>query len=245
MYLLATVIVILTLTVVALPTGFYRGLKRAGYDDQFAFRRAAIVGIVLLGWIAIVGWLGSIEFFRATPGGVGTLPVAILTPFAVVSIWLRRDRAAKDAIDHVENWEWIGLQVLRAAGGMFLILWSLGMVPGAFALPAGIGDVTVGVAAAVIARGLFFRSERYRRAGIFWNIFGITDFVIAVSTGFLTSPGKFQLLSLEKPNQLISVLPLVFIPGFFVPLFLMCHFFSLKKLQAEVVSSDGIRAAQR
>ena len=65
MYLLATVIVILTLTVVALPTGFYRGLKRAGYDDQFALRRAAILGAVLLGWIAIVGWLGSIEFFRA------------------------------------------------------------------------------------------------------------------------------------------------------------------------------------
>src|SRR5258707_8663540 len=41
--------------------------------------------------------------------------------------------------------------VYRVAGGIFLVLWAGGRLPWQFALPAGIGDVTTGIVAVVVA----------------------------------------------------------------------------------------------
>jgi hypothetical protein len=64
-----------------------------------------------------------------------------------------------------------------------------------------------------------------------WNLLGITDLVVAVATGFLTSPSPVQILSLDKPNELISAFPLVMIPVFLVPLAFLLHLASLHKLR--------------
>jgi hypothetical protein len=63
-----------------------------------------------------------------------------------------------------------------------------------------------------------------------WNVIGITDFLVAMSTGFLSSPGKFQMLALSHPNLSGSVYPLVMIPAFLVPLSFMLHGLCLWKL---------------
>jgi hypothetical protein len=63
-----------------------------------------------------------------------------------------------------------------------------------------------------------------------WNLLGIADLVVAMATGFLTSPSPVQLLALDRPNELISAFPLVMIPVFLVPLSLLLHLASLEKL---------------
>ena len=81
------------------------------------------------------------------------------------------------------------------------------------------------------------RSEHTHRArgsaGLLraWNMLGIADLVVAVTTGFLTSPSPLQLLALDRPNELISSWPLAMIPVFLVPLSLLLHLASLKKLR--------------
>ena len=64
-----------------------------------------------------------------------------------------------------------------------------------------------------------------------WNLFGISDLVVAVTTGFLTSPSQLQLLAFDRPNDLISAFPLVMIPVFLVPLSVLLHLASLEKLR--------------
>jgi hypothetical protein len=64
-----------------------------------------------------------------------------------------------------------------------------------------------------------------------WNIFGIADLVIAVTTGFLTSPSPLQRFAFDRPNELITAFPLVLIPVFLVPLAVLLHFASLAKLR--------------
>src|SRR5271170_7190039 len=76
-----------------------------------------------------------------------------------------------------------------------------------------------------------------------WNLFGIADLVVAVATGFLTSPSPLQLLALDRPNELISSFPLVMIPVFLVPLSVLLHLASLKKLRlTEKRNLDQIHA---
>src|SRR5437660_6798276 len=93
-----------------------------------------------------------------------------------------------------DTWN-VGVQIYRVLGGIFLILYAGGHIPGFFALPAGIGDVIVGVLAPVVAvayaRVLNNRGIRLRA----WNLLGLADLVVAVATGFLSSPSQLQLVA--------------------------------------------------
>ncbi len=112
----------------------------------------------------------------------------------------------------------MSLQFYRAEGLIFLVLYAGGWLPGAFALPAGIGDMIVGLLAPVVGIASMSGSRGSSRWLLAWNLLGLTDLVVAVTTGFLTSPSPLQLLALDRPNELISSFPLVMIPVFLVPL---------------------------
>lgn len=78
-----------------------------------------------------------------------------------------------------------------------------------------------------------------------WNAFGLLDLVVAVGTGFLTSPSPLQLLSLQSPNELISAFPLVMVPVFAVPLSVLLHVASLAKRARESRARGRVALASR
>lgn len=82
----------------------------------------------------------------------------------------------------------MSVQAYRVLGLIFLVLYAGGRLPGAFAWPAGVDDVLVGLLAPVVgiayARGWRGSTSMVRA----WNLFGIGDLVVAIATGFLTSP---------------------------------------------------------
>ncbi len=140
----------------------------------------------------------------------------------------------------------VGVQLYRVLGVIFLVLYASGKIPGAFALPAGIGDVLTGLLAPIVALGYARRQPGAERRVLAWNVFGLLDLVVAVTMGFLTSPSPFQLLSLDAPNQLITAFPLVTVPVFAVPLSVLLHLASLAKLRAASSRGalpPGVRAA--
>ncbi len=154
---------------------------------------------------------------------------ALLIPIIaglVLMLGTRRSAAIVRAAP--QSW-FVGMQVYRALGFVFLALWSRGQLPGEFAIPAGIGDVIIGASAPLVAwlnaRGSA-SAEIVTRA---WNIFGIGDLVIAVTTGFLTSPSPLQMLAFDRPNLLITQYPLVMVPAFLVPASIILHGLSLWK----------------
>ena len=105
----------------------------------------------------------------------------------------------------------VAAQVYRIAGGIFLVLWADGRLPWQFALPAGIGDVTTGVLAVVVAARLAQNAAGARSAVYAWCLFGIADLVVAIAMGAMTSPGRPHLFAFEAPNLLITSYPLVMI----------------------------------
>jgi hypothetical protein len=116
-------------------------------------------------------------------------------------------------------------QVFRVVGGVFLIVMALGELPAVFALPAGLGDLAVGIGAAFVARGA-------TRSRLVWfNLLGILDLVVAVTVGFLAGLGPLQVLRVTPSTLALTELPLALIPTTGVALALALHVTSLRLLR--------------
>jgi hypothetical protein len=64
-----------------------------------------------------------------------------------------------------------------------------------------------------------------------WNYLGILDLVSALTTGFLSSPTPLQQFAFDHPNTLAAAYPLAMIPAFMVPLSLILHIVTLRRLR--------------
>jgi hypothetical protein len=103
-----------------------------------------------------------------------------------------------------------------------------GQMPALWALPTGIGDVAVGVAAPIIASRL--DSAGGRRHAIIFNILGLADLVVAVGLGFMTSPGPAQIFQTTPTSALVTRFPLALVPTFLGPRAVVLHVVSLWQL---------------
>jgi hypothetical protein len=240
-YLLPDVL-IGTVTVVAVALfGLHRALSRAELPVR-ARRRGFWSGSALLvAWFFAALALSWSGFYRGTPTSVPTLPLGLLIPIALGVALFFRSPLLRRIIDAAPQSWIVTIQVYRAEGLIFLVLYAGGLLPGAFAWPAGVGDVIVGLLAPVVGIASMRGSSGWLRA---WNLLGIADLVVAVATGFLTSPSPLQLLALDRPNELIGSFPLVMIPVFLVPLSVLLHLASLQKLRQTDTKRGGLAPIQ-
>ena len=132
----------------------------------------------------------------------------------------------------------VGVQLFRALGAIFLILSATGTLPRLFALPAGLGDTVIGLSAPVV--GLAYARAPHKAAGLVaaWNVLGLLDLIDALGLGFLTAPSRYA-LEVQPTSDLMTVLPLVLVPVYLVPLFFVLHLASLAKLRREAVATNG------
>jgi hypothetical protein len=186
-------------------------------------------------WLTAIWMLAVNGVFEPRPPVPGQppiplLPIAILLPTLIGIVLLLRSRRVTAVLDAQPAAWLIGLQAYRVFGGFFLINYARGLIPGEFALPAGIGDVMVGLLALPAAAYVATGTGLGRRIGIAWNLLGLLDFASAISLGFLTSPGPFQVLALAHPNALVGTFPTVMIPAFAVPTSILLHALSIRQL---------------
>jgi hypothetical protein len=195
------------------------------HDRVVAFRSFSVV---LIGWFLFSVALALAGAYRAAPDRIPTIQYGIFIPILIGAWLIWRLPIVGRVINAVPQPWIIAMQLYRALGAVFLILYATDKMPGLFALPAGVGDVIVGLLAPVVA--LAYARDASRNAGLVaaWNVFGILDLVVAVTTGFITSPST--LFSYEPPNELIAIFPLVLIPIYLVPLAILLHLASLAKL---------------
>jgi hypothetical protein len=109
------------------------------------------VGALLIGWYLATLLLAWFEFYRGASDRVPTIQYGFLIPIIVGVVLAWKWKMLARIIEAVPQ-DWIvGVQLYRALGLMFLVLYAVGRLPGAFALPAGIGDVIVGLVAPLVA----------------------------------------------------------------------------------------------
>ena len=191
----------------AITFGVWLALTRTNFarSERVAVWLAIVVPFTA--WLALVWGLAVDGAFVQPPGSpVPRIPLAIFLPLLLL-IPLMRSRRVGTLLDATPATWLIALQVYRIFGGIFLVGWARGNLSGTFALPAGIGDVLVGLLALPVAYWLHAGGRGGRAFGIAWNVFGLIDFAIAIGVGILSSPGPLQLIVPEPPNALLGSYP--------------------------------------
>jgi hypothetical protein len=208
--------------------GLWLGLARAGFPRPQRVRTWLLVAVPLVAWFALVWLLATAGALQARPGAPPLLPVAIFAPVLLGLVLLTRSSRIAAALDAIPPAWLVGLQVYRIFGGAFLVQFALGKLSAVFALPAGTGDVMVGLLALPVAFYLNHNPAGGRAAAVAWNLFGVLDLVLAITLGFLSSTGRLQGLGVA-PAPLSY--PLVMVPAFAVPLSVILHGMSLWQLK--------------
>ena len=181
-------------TVVVLITILY-GLNRALGDAHWPAadrtRTLRVSALILLGWLAAAILLSAMGIFHVTSGDRPTIQYGILLPILIGAVMIWRWEAAKRVLHAVPQHWLVGVQVFRALGAIFLILSATGTLPRLFALPAGVGDILVGLSAPVV--GLAYARAPQKAAGLIaaWNVLGLLDLIDALGLGFLTAPSRY------------------------------------------------------
>ena len=117
----------------------------------------------------------------------------------------------------------IAVQTYRIGGIAFLWAMTQGILDPAFAIPAGVGDILIGVTAIPFAVFLWKGYSWSKYAVVVWSVLGIADLVNAVTLGTITNPGF--------GTSTMLTFPWILVPTVAVPSALVLHGIVLYRLR--------------
>jgi hypothetical protein len=118
----------------------------------------------------------------------------------------------------------VAVHTWRIVGIAFLWGVSQGILPPAFGISAGVGDILIGVTAIPFAYILRKGFSWSKYALVVWSVLGIADLVNAISLGLITAS--------ELPGSTMTTFPWILIPIMGVPLALILHGITLYRLRS-------------
>jgi hypothetical protein len=181
------------------------------------------VRIVFWVWLLAAIAVGQSDFLQRLPTVAIQGILFGLTGLLVLAYrWIAPFRAWIVAIDHRGL---VLLHVTRLVGLYFLLLYQRGELPYAFAVPGGIGDILVAIAAIAVAFWPLSDATR-NRAIYIWNVAGLIDLLLVVLSA--------ARIGLSAPHELAALtrLPLSLLPTFLVPLLITSHLAIFARLPA-------------
>jgi hypothetical protein len=202
------------------------------------------LALVLGVWFLAAALASGAGWFQTDPAQPPVaLLVAVLAPLALFAAGYAFSGPFRAYVRAGDPVLLTALQGWRIVGGIFLVLLAYGLLPAAFAGPAGWGDVAVGVTAPFVAHLLAARgARRSGRLVIGWQLLGILDLVVAVGSGttvrFSDPAGAAQMVALNQ-------LPLSLIPVFAVPLFVILHLATIAQVRALAAENEPRREPTR
>jgi len=192
-------------------TPVFKNLTRIGFAVFFAT------------WFGLIFSLCESDTFLALTqsGGRERVLFALFTP-SVVGLLLLGSATVRNILDEIPQHQLIGFQGMRIIGFVFLVFTDMGFVSPTFGVPAGIGDVTVGVFALYAAYALLRGRPSGRSIAIAANVFGLLDGVTAITLALFVVPADSF-----APHIVTHVM---FVPSYLVPIFVVAHIYSLRGL---------------
>jgi hypothetical protein len=173
--------------------------------------------------------LAKADVYRFEPTRpVPWLPIGLMGALAAALLLSRIPVVSRILAQPDGLWRLTVPQIFRVVGVTFLVVMALGKLPAVFALPAGLGDMAIGVEAVFVARNL--RRGVVGHRAVWFNVLGLVDLVVALAIGFAAAPAVVRLLLISPTTEAISLLPLALIPATVVPLAAALHLLSLRRL---------------
>ncbi len=124
----------------------------------------------------------------------------------------------------------VGSHLWRFVGLGFVIAWLAGALPAGFGIPEGFGDI-IAAAGALILLPRVRKGTASRGWLLAWNTFGFLDLLSAIAVGLGFSESAVGLLhTATASTKLMVTFPVSLIPTFFVPLFLLVHALTFRRV---------------
>jgi hypothetical protein len=122
-----------------------------------------------------------------------------------------------------DPWVITALQTYRVLGVSMAIEALRNALPAVFGLPAGFGDLFIGVTALLAALAWSSGGRLGKAVFVLWNVLGLLDLLIAVSTAVLAAFTQSGPITMAP----MRLYPLSLVPAFGVPLAFILHFTGL------------------
>jgi hypothetical protein len=182
-------------------------------------------------WLALIGGLSITGFFENTT----SLPPRYLLVFLgstglIIYLYkvLKTDRLNTKRLLLVQ-----GLRLPVEIGLYQLFL--QGQIPQIMTFEGWNYDIIIGISALMIFVVLYFKEHLLSKTFmLIWNVTGILFLAVIVLTAVLSAPLPIQLLAFDQPNVAVLKFPYVFLPAYIVPLVLLTHLLTIKKILKEV-----------
>jgi hypothetical protein len=211
-------------------------------DPQYSTKHTlTFAGLII--WFCTVLWF-SLTGAYIVPEGQPPLflVLSISIPVLTFAIAYNFSSSFKHYVLNLDIRTLILLHSWRMLGFGFLFIYAFSQLPLMFALPAGIGDAIAAIFATVIGISFIINKHGVKKKWIsVWNSFGLMDFVIAVSMGLITRTGNIGHLENTVASDAMSHFPLVMIPGFIVPFYLLTHIIIILQLRTRFKNSTLIK----
>jgi hypothetical protein len=183
-------------------------------NEQYGKLTAGLIAA----WFVVSLAASALHVFKTDPSlPPAVLGVAALAPIVLFIVWFRGSEGFRKFTLALNPRTLTFIQAWRIAGFVFLPLYTYGILPGVLALPAGWGDLVIGLTAPLVALNLI--GSGHRKGFILWQVLGIADLMTAVSLGamaWLIDPHGIS-------TSPMTVLPMSLIPTFAVPLLFILH----------------------
>jgi hypothetical protein len=179
--------------------------------------------LLLAGWFFLAIWMGTSGVLVPGEAPPFALGATIVLPLLLFALDSRFGNPLFAGLLRLDLPALITLQTFRIIGIIFVVAWHAGTLPAGFALPAGLGDVAVGLSAPFVAAAVAQRRRHYTVLARWWTIAAVADLVVAVSSGVLHARSPLGLLAGPVTTEAMARYPLSLIPSFLVPLALLLH----------------------
>lgn len=180
--------------------------------------------LTLIAWFSLVLLLALEKLFDSPPG---TVPVnvilSLLLPVVIFALAYTISEQFRGYVLNIDTRHLILLHSWRMLGIAFIFLYFFELLPALFAFPAGLGDALAAIFAVFLVIKLYSRHPVSPKWIYRWNVFALLDFVLAVSLGVISRTGNIGNFSGHVSSDIMGTLPLVMIPGFIVPFYIITH----------------------
>lgn len=205
--------------------------SRAGLDRDRDAYLGVVVTFLAIGFAFSTAIAAAGGFSGALGAPLSILPLALslVIPLTVGPAITLASTGVRRLISQPEVQPGvIAVHALRfIEGTVFIAMVPLGVLPAVFAIPAGVGDVLVGLSALPASR--WINSGKSGRV-VWWNLFGLLDLANATVLGLITTPGPLHFLQTSPTSALLLASPLTIVPTFIVPIYVLLHLISLRFL---------------
>jgi hypothetical protein len=180
--------------------------------------------------------------FSLTP----LVPLFLIGPIIIALLIIGLSPAVRRVIASASVPVIIGVQVYRVIGVLFVILLAQGQLPAHFALPAGWGDIAVGLSAPLVGLALARGVRGGPALAVGWNVLALLDLVVAVGmgSGYLAPLLAPDLGARVAPAAAMGIFPLILVPTFAVPMSVLLHLIALGRLWSVIKLGWALQPAR-